>query len=180
MTGMFVLPVAALLVLPEALGFSGPGHPSELLKSPLFALHTLSAVSSYCAFALAAVHGILYLMLYRELKLGRASLVFHRLPSLEQLARILIRSTTSGFVLLGLAIVIGFVWISHVRPGYYTDPKALFTLFVWLVFGAALLAHHLFRQNPTLPVYISLAGFCLLLLATLVPGHVSGSFHQFR
>lgn len=180
MIGMFVMAVVALLMLPSALGLGGERHPSEILRSPLFAMHTLAAVASYCALALASIYGVLFLLLYHELKLGRFSLVYHRLPSLDELSRTMIRSTAAGFTLLGMTIVLGFVWISHVFPGYYADPKVILTVVVWLVSGSALLVHYRLHRGGTLTVYLSLAGFGLLLLSTLIPGHLAGSFHHFR
>jgi ABC-type uncharacterized transport system permease subunit len=183
MTGVFVLPVVAVLVLVGGVPFPGVKPPKELLKlleSPFFALHMLSAVTAYCAFALAAVYGGLFLMLYHELKLGRLTLVYHRLPPLEQLKQMNIRSTLAGFVFLSAAILIGAVWISRLKPTYFTDPKVLWTFLVWVVFGVAILVHYRWSQSSRASVFLTLAGFALLLISTLLIGPLASSFHQFR
>ncbi|MBI5836079.1 MAG: cytochrome c biogenesis protein CcsA [Candidatus Eisenbacteria bacterium] len=183
MTGVFVVPVVALLVLIGGLPFPGVKPPQELLKlleSPFFAVHMLSAVTAYCAFALAAVYGLLFLMLYHELKLGRLTLVYHRLPPLEQLKQMNIRSTLVGFVLLTAAIAIGAIWLSRLKPTYFADPKVISSFLVWVIFGVAIMAHYRWSQSSRAPVFLTLAGFAMLLLSTLVIGPLSSSFHQFR
>jgi ABC-type uncharacterized transport system permease subunit len=183
MTGVFVLPVVAVLVLVGGLSFPGVRPPEQLLKlleSPFFALHMLTAVTAYCAFALAAVYGLLFLLLYHELKLGRLTLVYHRLPPLEELKQMNIRSTLAGFVMLTGAIVIGAVWISRLKPAYFADPKVLWTFVVWVVFGVAILVHYRWSQSSRASVFLTLAGFAMLLISTLLIGPLASSFHQFR
>ncbi len=183
MTGVFVVPVVALLVLIGGIPFPGVKPPKELVKlleSPFFAIHMLTAVTAYCAFALAAVFGLLFLMLYHELKLGRLTLVYHRLPPLEQLKQMNIRSTLAGFVLLSGAILIGAIWLSRLKPAYFTDPKVIATMLVWVIFGAAITVHYRWSQSSRASVLLTLTGFALMLLSTLVIGPLSSSFHQFR
>ena len=169
MTGVFVLPVVAVLVLVGGLPFPGVKPPKELLKlleSPFFALHMLT--------------GGLFLMLYHELKLGRLTLVYHRLPPLEQLKQMNVRSTLAGFVFLSAAILIGAVWISRLKPAYFADPKVLWTFLVWVVFGVAILVHYRWSQSSRASVYLTLVGFAMLLISTLLIGPLASSFHQFR
>ena len=180
MTGVFVLPIVAFLTAAGFMPMHGPPRAPGMLLSPWFALHTLTAVTSYCAFALAAVYGLLFLLLYHELKAGRFSLLYHRLPSLEQLGQLAIRSTVAGFILLGVAILIGGIWIAGDHMGYFTDPKVLLTLIVWLIFGAAILAHYRWERRGPLPVYLSLAGFAMLMVSAVVAMRFTSSFHRFH
>ena len=183
MTGVFVLPLVALLVLVGGLPFPPHTPAKELLKlleSPVFALHMLTAVTAYCAFALAAIYGLLFLMLYHELKLGRLTLVYHRLPPLAQLKQMNIRSTLAGFVLLTVAILIGAVFLSRLKPAYFADPKVLWTFVVWVAFGGAIVAHYRGVQSSRASVFLTLAGFAVLLLSTLLIVPLASSFHQFR
>ena len=180
MTGLFVLPFIAVITLIGGVDLRAlPPPPLVMLRSPWFALHTLSAVTSYCAFAIAAIYGVLYLLLYHELKLGRFSLLYHRLPPLEKLGRMSLRSLVTGLALLTVAILIGMFWLSRLKPGYLDDPKVLWTLLTWCVFGSSLLAHYRWTSAGPVSVYLTLTGFGMLLISMLLPGHLAASFHQF-
>lgn len=182
MTGVFVVPVVMVLAFAAGLPFPPLKSERELLKLlelRFFPLHMLCAFTGYCAAALAAVYGGLYLMLYHELKLGRLTLIYHRLPPLEELKQLNVRSTQAAFVLLSGAIAIAMLVLVRKKPEYLLDAKVLATFVVWVIFGLSIVAHARWTRSTRAPVLLSLAGFALLLLTTLVIGPLASSFHIF-
>ena len=111
-TGMFVLTFSfAFQTLASSFIGEAQSFP-EILRSPLFALHTGAAVLGYTAFAVSAIYGVLYLLLYHELKKSHFGLVYRRLPPLDVLARLSLRATILGATLLTVTIAIGCLWAS--------------------------------------------------------------------
>ncbi len=150
----------------------------EVLRSPLFAVHTLAAVTGYVALALSAIYSVLFLLLHRELKGGRFGMIFDRLPSLDTLARMSRRAAAIGVAMLAVTIVGGTLWASRTFPGFTRDPKFLLTVFVWVVYVAALVLHYVLRWGSRRTIGLSLVGFALFLISIVV-SRLLPSFHVF-
>jgi ABC-type uncharacterized transport system permease subunit len=150
-----------------------------LLRSPLFALHTVAAVLGYVALGVSAVYGVMFLLLHRELKGGRFGTIFNRLPPLESLARMNRRAAAIGVVFLAVTIAGGTLWASREFPGFTSDPKFLITVSIWAIYLLALVLHAVARWNSRRTVGLSLAGFALLLVSMLAT-RLLPSFHAFR
>jgi ABC-type uncharacterized transport system permease subunit len=180
MTGVFVLPLVALAETISSAFVDHVGPAPEILRSALFAVHAGAAILGYCGFAVAAIYGILFLALYHELKSRRFSLVFDRLPPLEVLARMNITALAVGFAFLSVAILFGAVWVSRVRDASIADPKILMTGVAWALFGFSLFAHFVLRWGGPRVIYISVAGFLLLVTSSVAVNFVGDSFHVFH
>ncbi|MEL6544666.1 MAG: cytochrome c biogenesis protein CcsA, partial [Myxococcota bacterium] len=83
-TGVFILAVVTVLQLIASTLLHNMGDASSpLARSPIYGFHAVAAVLCYAAFAVGAVYGVMYLMLYRALKRKSFGLVFERLPPLD-------------------------------------------------------------------------------------------------
>jgi ABC-type uncharacterized transport system permease subunit len=180
MTGIFVLPLVFLAELFSSAFIHRSGPTPEILRSALFGVHAGAAILGYCGFAVAAIYGILFLALYHELKARRFSIVYDRLPPLEVLAQMNIRALTIGFAFLSLSILLGGVWLARIHGASAGDPKVLFTVVAWALFGLSLFAHFVLRWGGPRVVYMSVAGFVLLVTSSVAVNLVGGSFHVFR
>ena len=179
-TGVFVIPFIFLIqIVSSAYGGQPPPDPVPL-RPIWFELHTLTAVLGYSAFAVSAIYGILFLLLYRDIKANRFSFFFRRMPPLETLGQMNIRAAGGGLALLTLAIVLGVGWIKRSGTGSLTDPKIWLTLLVWCVFAFSQLAYHRFGWRGPRAIYLSLVGFTTLLLSRVAVDLFFHSFHSFR
>jgi len=179
-TGAFVVPFIFLIqIVSSAYGGQAPSDPVPL-RPIWFELHTLTAVLGYSAFAVSAIYGILFLLLYRDIKANRFSFFFRRMPPLAALGQMNIRAAGGGLVLLTLAIALGVGWIKRSGTGSLTDPKIWLTLLVWCVFAFSLLAYHRFGWRGPRAIYMSLVGFTTLLLSRVAVDLFFHSFHSFR
>jgi len=179
-TGIFVLPLVFLIqIISSAYGATAPTLKPQL--QPIwFELHTLTAVLGYGAFAVSAIYGILFLLLYHDIKANRMTFFFRRMPPLETLGRMNVAAAGAGLLLLGLAIVMGVGWARLVGVSLLADPKTWLTVGAWLVLGFAVLAYYRLGWRGPRAVYASLAGFTTLLLSRFATDVFLHSFHTFR
>ena len=184
-TGVFLLvPVLAFQVLSSAF-VTHTREVAEILRSPLFGVHVATALLGYVAFSVAAVYGTMYILLYRELKKHRVGLIFRRLPTLETLSRLNMGAILFGWLGLTLAGILGVVWAESLtssgllQGNFYTDPKFLLTVVIWILYGATLGGRFLLRWPNRQLAYLSLLAFFLMVGTSLAVNLVLPSFHQF-
>jgi len=178
-TGVFVVSFSFALQTLSSAFIEPTAEFPELLKSPLFAVHTVAAVLGYTGFAVSAVYGALYLLLYWELKRSRFGLVYDRLPPLETLARMSLRAVLFGVGFLTVTIVCGSLWAASEFPHFASDPKFALTVVVWLIYAGAAWLHYGRHWSGRRAIRISLVGFAVLVLAMLASRLVFDSFHAF-
>lgn len=180
MTGVFVVPLVFFAQTVASAFLDRVGPAPSILRSALFGLHTGAAILGYCGFAVAAIYGALFLLLYHELKSKRFSLVYDRLPPLEVLAKMNIGALTLGFAFLSVAILFGGVWVYRIQGASLGDPKVLLTLVAWAIFGFGIVAHFLLGWRGPRVIYMSVAGFLLLVTSSVAVNLLGSSFHVFR
>ncbi len=178
-TGMFLISFSLVFQTASSAFVAESRVFPEILRSPLFALHTGTAVLGYTAFAVSAVYGVLFLLLYHELKASRFGIVYQRLPPLEVLARMSLKAVVLGLAFLTLTIACGTLWAAREFPGFYDDPKFVLTVAVWLLYAAALALHRRFGWSGHRTIRVSLLGFALLVLSTVAAKLWAESFHVF-
>lgn len=179
-TGIFVVPLVFVIQLIA----SAYGDVDAATKPPInpiwFEFHTLAAVLGYGAFFVSAIYGVLFLLLYREIKGNRLSLFFTRMPPLDTLGRMNVSAASAGLVLLALSIVMGIGWGRAAGVRLFSDPKTWLTIGAWGVLGFAVVAHYRLGWRGPRAVVASLAGFTTLLLSRVVTDLFVRSFHTFR
>ncbi len=184
-TGVFLLvPVLFFQVLSSAF-VTHTSEVDEILRSPLFAVHVTAALLGYVALSVAAVYGTMYALLYRELKKHRVGLIFRRLPNLETLSRLNMGAALFGWIGLTLAILLGSLWageltsMGRLEGSFYTDPKFLLTLVLWVLYGLTLGGRYLFRWPNRRLAYLSIVAFLFMVSSSLAVNLLFRSFHQF-
>ncbi len=185
-TGVFVLGLVTPIVIISS-SLTPPTKPvSELLRNPLFSVHTMMAVLGYASFALCTVYGVMYLLLHRTLKRRTFGLVFQRLPSLDGLAGMTVNAAVIGFVALTLTMMVGMIWGSYavrhalLQPGsFWNDPKIGLTLLVWAVYGLGLVARFGLRWSERHTVFVLVAAFVVAILVMVALNTVLHTFHNF-
>lgn len=184
-TGVFLLAVALLCQTLSTAFVSHTRDVPDILRSPMFAVHVTAALMGYVALAVSAVYGIMYLLQYRQLKKQNVGLLFQRLPNLETLSRLNVGALGIGWLGLTVAIVAGVVWATtlevqgRLSGTFYTDPKFLLTVGLWVLYGLCLGGRYMLRwANRTLAT-VSIVGFALMLASSIMVTLVLRSFHDF-
>jgi ABC-type transport system involved in cytochrome c biogenesis permease subunit len=184
-TGIFLLvPVLFFQILSSAF-VTHSREVDEILRSPLFGVHVTAALLGYVALSVAAVYGAMYVLLHRELKKHRVGLLFRRLPNLETLSRLNMGAVMLGWIGLTLAIILGSVWAGELTSAgrlegtFYTDPKFLLTLCLWVLYGVTLCGRLFLRWPNRQLAYLSIVAFLLMVSSSLAVNLFLPSFHQF-
>lgn len=162
--GAFLLPLTLLFlvyagVLPRP--WEAAGVP---LASYWVLVHSLVALAGYGAFTLAFAAAVMYLLQERKLRRKDFHLFYQRLPSLDTLDSLAYRFVLYGFPLLSLGILVGSLWARQAWGlPFLREPKELFSLLLWLVYGGYLVARILLGWRGKRAAYLLVGGFGLLV-----------------
>jgi HemX protein len=179
-TGPFIIIISILFQAISSLFIQDLTVVKEVLRNHLLGFHVFSALVGYAGISISAVYGVLYLILYKEIKLNKFGLIFNRLPSLEVLEQLSFYSAVIGFSLLTVAIVIGIIWLPKAFPKFsYADPKLIGTSLVWILYGAGILSKKFGKWRGKKVILLSIIGFVLAILSTTITNFLSQSFHSF-
>jgi len=157
-----------------------PQPPSlEIFHNPFFAFHVSLALLGYASFVVGAAYAFLFLQLYRELKAGRFSTFYGKLPPLETLERMMLGALSVGFVSLTGAVITGAVYAERLDQPWLHDPKILITLATWVLYAAALLLRRMRRWQGRQTAMASLAGLGAILFSLMAVNFFFTDFHGF-
>lgn len=186
--GVFIVP---LLVALQAIVAVGPGSPAlpEVLQSGWFALHVTTLLFAYASFALAAVVGLTYVLLFREIKARQPGFFTARLPSLQVLDVMNRRAVAVGWVFLTVGVLVGGLWVFQVRPDGASDPrlramslldpKIFVALVCWCVYSFAIYARRIVGWSGRRAAWLSAVGFMIVLLNFVPVGYFLTKSHDF-
>lgn len=179
-TGFWMVALVFFLQLLSSL-LARPVPPrNDLFHNVFFSSHVSLALLGYAAFVVAAGYGFLFLQLYRDLKGGRFSTFYGKLPPLEVLERMMIGALMAGFVALTGALVTGAVWAERLDEGWFRDPTILFTFAVWVLYATALVLRRLRRWQGRQTALASLTGLGAILFSLMAVNFLFPRFHQFQ
>ena len=166
--------LASVLAKPEV-------RQRAIFHDPIFSLHVSLALLGYAAFAVAAAYSFLYLQLYRDLKAGRFSTFYGKLPPLAVLERMMVVALLAGFIALTAAVATGALWAERLyAQDWLHDPKILATLITWATYGLALLLRRLRRWQGRQTAIASLAGLGTILFSLVAVNLFFSGFHGFQ
>lgn len=179
-TGYFILILPFFFQLTSSLLIEDLVEVPEILRSSLLTLHVSSALFGYAAITISAVYGFLYLMLYHDIKSTRFGVIYKRLPNLEVLERMSFAGVLMGFLMLTIAIIVGFVWLSQGFLRFsYTDPKLIGSLVIWLIYAVGLAAKKITGWQGRRSIVLSMLGFALAMFSMTVINMFLSEFHKF-
>jgi ABC-type uncharacterized transport system permease subunit len=182
-TGMFFIGMSLLLqtistMFSPAIADAGA---DPVLLNDTVGLHISAALIGYTGFAISAVYGGLYLMLYHQIRSNSFGTFYQRLPSLQLLERMSEKSAMVGLAFLTVAIAIAVIFLPDVLPNFtYGDPKLVATILIWAIYMGALLAKYLVRLDGRKVVILSLVGFFGTILSMTLINFVLTGFHKFQ
>jgi ABC-type uncharacterized transport system permease subunit len=153
---------------------------NSLLQNYSLGTHVITAILGFSAISISSAYALMYLLLYRNIKSNKFTTIFKRLPNLEILERLSFYSIIIGFILLTIAIIIGFAWLPSAFESFsYSDPKIISTVIVWLVYGIVIILK--LRKNiigkrfAKFSIYV----FIFSILSVLFTSVIMNSFHNF-
>ncbi len=179
-TGPFIIIISVIFQTISTFFIQDLTEVKEVLRSNLLGIHVISALIGYAGITISAVYGVLYLILYNEIKLNKFGLIFNRLPSLEILERLSFIAAIIGFVFLTVTIIIGIIWLPQAFPNItLLDPKLIGTFIVWLLYGIGLINKFIGKWRGKKLIILAIIGFVLAILSTMITNFLGKSFHSF-
>lgn len=179
-TGSFIILFSLLFQIASSLFIVNDYIVPDVLRNRLLGLHVISALLGYSGITISAVYGLLFMLLYKNLKANRFGLLFNRMPSLETLEKLSFNSLIIGFVLLTVAIIIGIIWLPSAFPDFsYSDPKLIGTIIVWIVYGVGILSKYIANLYGRKVILFSLLGFSLAMISLILTSTLANTFHSF-
>lgn len=131
-------------------------------------VHTISSLLSYVAFLVAFGSGVLFLVQERQIKGKRMGVLFHRLPSLDQLEQVNVFAIALGFGLLTVGLSLGLVVSRLLRGVWWSgDPKEVLSATLWVCYLILWLARLRATMRGRRVAILSVAGFALVLFTFL-------------
>ena len=136
-----------ILAAPTALAGMSIGYVGRAPYRPITDIsvgleaHILLSLAAYCVLLMAALQALFLRLQIRELKHKSIHRFWvNKLPSLQSMESLLFDMLLVGFVLLSIALGIGFVYVEDLMAQHLAH-KTVFSVLSWLLFGALLLGN---------------------------------------
>ena len=160
--GLVVFPLAALGIVLAAL-WGVPRSSLIPIGAPVD-IHVISSVLAYAVLGLASAQALLLAWQERSLRQRRASSVLGLLPPLQNMEALLFQLLGSGFALLSVSLLSGWLFVDNLLAQDLAH-KTTLSILAWVVFAALLQGRIRYGWRGRTAIRWTLAGFALLALA---------------
>ncbi|MFB6348100.1 inner membrane protein YpjD [Moraxella sp. ZJ142] len=157
-----------VLAIPMALAGVSLGYFGKVAYEPLtdlsgsLQIHILLSFAAYCVLLMAAIQGLLLHLQIRELKHQTMHRFWvSRLPSLQSMESLLFDMILMGFVILSIALGLGFVATYDILDQHLAHKMAFSTL-SWLIYGVLIVGHYRMGWRGKRAANFAMYGFILL------------------
>jgi cytochrome c-type biogenesis protein CcsB len=177
--GLFASTLLSILMLAVMVIPDTPVAANEVLKGFWFVAHILLVFTGDAALGLACGAGILYLLQEKGIKAKAPGFFFKRLPSLDFLDNVSYACITTGFTLLTLGLITGFIYAKSIWGRFWSwDFKEVFSLGTWFVYAALL--HFRFHSGwrGRKSAIMTIVGFMIIIFTFLGVNIFLGGHHQ--
>jgi ABC-type transport system involved in cytochrome c biogenesis permease subunit len=131
-------------------------------------MHVITICLSYIAFFTASVAAALYLIQDNFLKHKQTGTIFNRLPNLFFLDKLNYGAIGSGFPILTLSIISGFIWAKHVRGVVWSyDHREIYSIVLWFIYALILHVRLSAKLRGRKVAQLSLFAFCVIVFSLL-------------
>ena len=160
--------IGAILLGLAALGASltGVGHTFTEDAAPGWELtaHILLSMAAAALLLAAAVTALVLVFLDRRLRMRRVAHLSSVLPPLDALEKVMFRLIGAGFLILTLALLTGFVFVTNLRA-QHLEHKTILSCIAWVLFGVLLFGRVRYGWRGRPAVLWTLSGFGFLILS---------------
>ncbi len=166
--GAFTAPLAAVIMtvvlfIPEV-----PKEPEPVLNSIWLVMHVSVIFIGEAALALACGTGVLYLLQERAIKTKNPRFFFRRLPSLEFLDGTGYAFIITGFTMLTIGLITGFIYAEKAWGRFWSwDPKEIWSVITWLIYAALLHERLVAGWRGRRAAFMAIIGFGALVFTFL-------------
>src|SRR6185369_4899231 len=177
--GAFASPVLFAIGVFALMPSLDPPHGSQPdFSNGLVPLHASTILLAYGAFGLAAVSAVMFLTQQHDLKFHKLRAVLSLLPPIQRLELVTFRLVTAAFVLFTIGLALGPHLPKKAGETFLSDPKTLWSIFMWLAYLALLIAHWRRALSNRVFAIGVIAAFAFLLLTFWGTNLLSNLHHQ--
>ncbi len=163
-----------VLILPDA-----PIEKNSVLKGFWLYSHIILVFAGEAALALACGTGILYLLQEKGIKAKKPGFFFKRLPSVDLLDSVGYTCLTTGFALLTIGLITGFIYAKAIWGRFWGwDPKEIFSVVTWLIYAALLHLRLYSGWRGRKSAIMTIIGFLIIIFTFLGVNILLGGHHQ--
>ncbi len=159
--GIVIYPLVALSII---LNVEAPHHPAMGLTDPALEWHILLSLAAYSLFSLAAVQAIVLAIQEKQLRAKNTSRLIRSLPALQTMETTLFQLLKTGFLLLTIGLITGFIFLEDMMAQQVAH-KTVLSLISWLVFAILLWGRWRYGWRGKTAIKWTLIGFVFLALA---------------
>lgn len=160
--------LGAILLACAAFGAAVPNpgrtYPAENMPGWELTAHIVLSLAAAALLFAAAVTALLLVFLDRRLHTRRLLDLPSILPPLDALEKVMFRLIGTGFVLLSVSLLTGFVFVTNLFEQHLIH-KTVLSLAAWVIFGTLLVGRHRYGWRGRSAVRLTLTGFAMLALA---------------
>jgi ABC-type uncharacterized transport system permease subunit len=160
--------IAAILLAIAAFGaiLTGYGHtyPEDTAPGWELTAHILLSMGAAALLLAAAVTALVLVYMDRRLRARRLSDLPDVLPPLDAVESVMFRLIGSGFALLTLALLTGFVFVTNLWA-QHLQHKTILSCIAWVLFGVLLIGRRRWGWRGRSAVSWTLSGFGFLILS---------------
>ncbi|MCD4718724.1 MAG: c-type cytochrome biogenesis protein CcsB [Desulfobacula sp.] len=177
--GVFVSVLLSAIMLAVVMIPDAPVEKNAILRGFWFYSHILLVFTGEAALALACGAGILYLLQEKGIKTKSPGFFFKRLPSLDFLDNVGYTCLTTGFALLTIGLVTGFIYAKTIWGRFWSwDPKEVFSVGTWMVYAALLHLRLYSGWRGRKSAIMTIIGFFIIIFTFLGVNMLLGGHHQ--
>jgi ABC-type uncharacterized transport system permease subunit len=160
--------IGAILLALAAFGavLTGAGHayPEETAPGWELTAHILLSMAAAALLLAAAVAALVLVFMDRRLRARRIADLPSVLPPLDSVEKVMFRLIGAGFVILTLALLTGFIFVTNLRT-QHLEHKTILSCIAWVLFGVLLIGRFRYGWRGRSAVRWTLSGFGVLILA---------------
>jgi cytochrome c-type biogenesis protein CcsB len=161
-------------LIPEA-----PVEKNEIFKGFWFYSHILLIFAGEAALSLACGTGILYLLQEKGIKTKTPGFFFKRLPSLDFLDDAGYTCLTTGFALMTIGLVTGFIYAKVIWGRFWSwDPKEIASVGTWLIYAALLHLRFYSGWRGRKSAIMTIIGFSIIIFTFIGVNLLIGGHHD--
>jgi len=159
--GIVVYPLVALSLMLRV-ELPSPEPPS--LSDPALEWHVLLSLAAYSLFMLAAIQAVVLAVQEKQLRRHHVAGIIRKLPPLQTMEKGLFQLIITGFALLTIGLITGFMFVDDLLAQHLVH-KTVLSVVAWCVFAALLWGRLRHGWRGKTAVKWTLSGFGFLLLA---------------
>ncbi|MDH5181878.1 MAG: cytochrome c biogenesis protein CcsA [Gammaproteobacteria bacterium] len=160
--GVIVYPFAAGMLLISQV--SDQHHILPYHMQAGIQLHILISILAYSVLSIAAVQAILLYVQDVQLHNKHPGGFIRSFPPLQTMETLLFRMITIGFVVLGLSLLSGVIYLEDMFAQHLVH-KTILSIAAWVLFGILLWGRRQFGWRGRIAIRWTISGFVLLMLA---------------